>query len=216
MHHTTPNCLGAPVWTAQMTCSIRSEYAYALRRPNLIVVGSSKWALFCVCTVWTAFLPFLFWLEFFTPIFWTRIFSPTTPIFSTQISTKVFHANFPIYIFFTYFHFFHLIFQLQFLERFPDLVPFFNYKVFQQFSDLKYLTPVLRPKIFSSTSTFFHQFSNLEFDRRQFKCFLSIFLLEFFTPVFQPRIFLQSTSICSIYFQTGNFHNNSPTRVAKW
>ncbi len=57
--HAKLNCLGTPVWTAQTTWGICSKHAHALRRPDPIVVGPSKWALFCVCSVWTAFLLFL-------------------------------------------------------------------------------------------------------------------------------------------------------------
>ncbi len=35
------------------------EHAYVLQGPDPILIGPSKRALFCACSVWTAFLPFL-------------------------------------------------------------------------------------------------------------------------------------------------------------
>ncbi len=58
-HRTTLNYLSPPLWTAQTTWGIHSEYAHVLCRPELIVVvGPSKWALFCACLMWTAFCRF--------------------------------------------------------------------------------------------------------------------------------------------------------------
>ncbi len=41
-HHTALNCLGVPVWTAQMTLDVHCEHAHTLCRPNPIAVHSSK------------------------------------------------------------------------------------------------------------------------------------------------------------------------------
>ncbi len=41
------------------TWGIHSKHAHALRRPDPIIVGLSKWELFCACSVWTASSPLL-------------------------------------------------------------------------------------------------------------------------------------------------------------
>ncbi len=67
-HRSALNCLSVPVWTVQTIWGIPSEHAHALREPDPIAVGSSKWALFWACSVWTAFLTFLL------PRWWTGVF----------------------------------------------------------------------------------------------------------------------------------------------
>ncbi len=59
---TTPHRTELPrhaVWTVQITCSICSEHAHMLYRPDPIVVSPSKRVLFSASSVWSAFLPFL-------------------------------------------------------------------------------------------------------------------------------------------------------------
>ncbi len=113
----------------------------------------------------------------------------TIPIFSTNLLTRIFHADFPTQNFsINYSSFFHLSTKI-FRINFPTKKFLTNAHFFSNFPTF---TLIFRKIIFMPTPNIFQQFSESEFCQRYPFSFSPIFQTEFFDQFSNPEFFIDS------------------------